>query len=572
MGLSPVYCILTALYLNDYIYRYIFVVSVLVRSCTCTLVEVSQLRMQLFVLLVPVIFNVYASCIARKVPPVSLGLESFGVKQKDGKFLGLLVKSEFARRFVEGPEDSRKVMEIRSRAVTFLSPEDRIILLSTSGGTGFRRALAILEFEMCIKIPDAKFSKYFQLHQVSEEEFAKYKGSLSKPSDHLFGYQFALVHTFPDEPILQTKGGEIWVYVGESDFKRQPGNEGELRRIGVPELKVGGSSSSITSNSCQSLGVALKSAADDTPNQQGNLSEEENAEGDSDAETDGENEEEVHPGSDAVLCTCLLLSEWTNLREGTTSSILRPNEPEHMEAEVVVMVRGKHGHTVVGQVVVRSALEIDRKCRETICNRAWSRRGVGTMYTENQLKNMLLGAKVWKWKIRDVAAYDEPATLRYFCEQPSQKSKMFFLKRSQLCDCRKHVAKIPASMTFLETADWFVNQLPDEMQASVAQTVYALAKTNSCIRIGTTCSGTDVCVAVLRDTVEWLNRWKVGLEVVGVKHGWFIYIYVYVYVYVYVFRYMFYNQYIYTHIIYIYVYMCTELRMPACRLDQVQSL
>ena len=488
----------------------------------------------------------YASCIARKVPPVSLGLESFGVKQKDGKFLGLLVKSEFARRFVEGPEDSRKVMEIRSRAVTFLSPEDRIILLSTSGGTGFRRALAILEFEMCIKIPDAKFSKYFQLHQVSEEEFAKYKGSLSKPSDHLFGYQFALVHTFPDEPILQTKGGEIWVDVGESDFKRQPGNEGELRRIGVPELKVGGSSSSITSNSCQSLGVALKSAADDTPNQQGNLSEEENAEGDSDAETDGENEEEVHPGSDAVLCTCLLLSEWTNLREGTTSSILRPNEPEHMEAEVVVMVRGKHGHTVVGQVVVRSALEIDRKCRETICNRAWSRRGVGTMYTENQLKNMLLGAKVWKWKIRDVAAYDEPATLRYFCEQPSQKSKMFFLKRSQLCDCRKHVAKIPASMTFLETADWFVNQLPDEMQASVAQTVYALAKTNSCIRIGTTCSGTDVCVAVLRDTVEWLNRWKVGLEVAGVKHGWFIYIYVYVYVYV--FRYMFYNQYIYIHI------------------------
>ena len=99
------------------------------------------------------------------------------VKKQNGttgvEYLGLLVKPQYAERFVQFPEDARKVMEIRPRKVSFIDAGDKLALVSTlavshAGPASTRTVLAILEFEGQIRIAVDKFDKFFGLHRVSQ--------------------------------------------------------------------------------------------------------------------------------------------------------------------------------------------------------------------------------------------------------------------------------------------------------------------------------------------------------------------------------------------------------------------
>lgn len=62
----------------------------------------------------------------------------------------------------------------------------------------------------------------------------------------------------------------------------------------------------------------------------------------------------------------------------------------------------------------------------------------------------------------------------------------------------------PASQTLKEIATFFVSKLSGEFKTLLQEG--ALAASNACIRVGSTCSGSDICVSVLRECVAFLNQ------------------------------------------------------------------
>ena len=88
-------------------------------------------------------------------------------KNEEGKACGLVVKENFARRFLES-EEERKVYEIRSKPIKFLSEGDKILLVSSPSELGGRRQVtAMLQFEGNIRIKCSSFQRYFSLHRTS---------------------------------------------------------------------------------------------------------------------------------------------------------------------------------------------------------------------------------------------------------------------------------------------------------------------------------------------------------------------------------------------------------------------
>lgn len=105
------------------------------------------------------------------------------VKSKQGRYCGLLVRSQHAEKFIL-PEGDRKIYEIRSKPLQFLKEGEKIVLISTKNGKRF--ALCVLEFQGCVKIKMSLFMKYYNLHRVSAGEFADFTASW--PSMDLVGH------------------------------------------------------------------------------------------------------------------------------------------------------------------------------------------------------------------------------------------------------------------------------------------------------------------------------------------------------------------------------------------------
>lgn len=131
------------------------------------------------------------------------------------KYVGLLVQGRFARRFLH-PEC--KTLEIRSKALNFLEPGECIALVSCHRGM-CRKILAILRFQKCFQIPLEGLESFQPLHCVTSEELKPFiTDAKRRGHDHVHGWSFSLVHTFPSPPALQCKSGEVWVHFELADL------------------------------------------------------------------------------------------------------------------------------------------------------------------------------------------------------------------------------------------------------------------------------------------------------------------------------------------------------------------
>lgn len=149
-----------------------------------------------------------------------------GVKKNaEGKACGLVVKENFARRFLES-EEERKVYEIRSKPIKFLSEGDKILLVSSPSELGGRRQVtAMLQFDGNIRIKCSSFQRYFSLHRTSTDEFQFLLENWSPAEDleYVWAWHLELVEKFdPPIPVRSVPGTISWTYLGPGDLLQDP--------------------------------------------------------------------------------------------------------------------------------------------------------------------------------------------------------------------------------------------------------------------------------------------------------------------------------------------------------------
>lgn len=151
--------------------------------------------------------------------PQALALIQQAVKTNPvGKYYGLLVQKKYAIRFISPTEP--KTLELRQCPVRFLSPGECVTLVACGSSDG-RQVLAILKFQKCFQIPLVALEAFKPLHCVSEEELASFRQkSAERGFNHMWGWQFALEHTFAEPPILtKTTGEVVWTCFATHDIQ-----------------------------------------------------------------------------------------------------------------------------------------------------------------------------------------------------------------------------------------------------------------------------------------------------------------------------------------------------------------
>ena len=439
---------------------------------------------------------------ASAVPTSREFLLKYKVKQReDGLFCGLLVKKPYALRFVEGRQCDRKTVEIRSKHVSFLECGERIGLVSTEVGSP-RKLLAVLEYEGCIKIMKDSFGSWYSMHRVTAAEFEECQQNWSdRENDHCFGYKFRLVHIFYGRPSVEgAHGAQVWWYF------RVPGKRPVLTQedsdAGCPSAKLAKtvSRASLSDTSCapsQSQPVKRKlsqafSAVADSPGPSQACREDRIEVLDFARELD-EVEPDDLPKGDCTMCLLLDECEWNSLQIGKANFFLRPFKANVME--FLVLIHSEDSYHQVGNIMV-SAFQ-SAKLYKPSKYRA--------IYSSSQLNAMKSHKEAWEWHVGEIKYLECHGKIRYIDVPPRGRNRPFLVENSKLGSFADAHA-FPREMNLAETGRFFLNQM-DEKQVQILESTLRSLDSKT-IRIGTTCSGTDICVLVLRETVKMLNESK----------------------------------------------------------------
>ena len=201
------------------------------------------------------------------------------------------------------------------------------------------------------------------------------------------------------------------------------------------------------------------------------------------------------------VCLVLMAAEWDALISGKERAILRPFQMHH--GKTTIIVRNPEGHVVVGSV---QWLESERFSHfsETRVAKLCS-----VVYKDTkQLAQMKQNKEKHIWKCKDVVAF-KPYVARFLDVAPRYRNRPFIVKDQELfahssCD------SFPKKLDLDDTARYFWSLLDEKMQLALRTTFRAVAKIRNTIRIGTTCSGTDVCIPVIKACVAFFNSLEAG--------------------------------------------------------------
>lgn len=370
------------------------------------------------------------------------------VQQKKGAFIGLLVQRKYAERFFEG-----KVFELRSFKVNFLEVGQCIALISC--GDGARRVLAILEFHGCIQIPLTQLAVFQAMHKLDNEEMASFMGRIQKKNkDHVWAWHFSLkCQIWPPLPLPNTSA-EIWMHFTMEEIHAESNIQANDTSQSNSEFAAARSSSSV------SLGVSSQPL--------------------SDLAVEIQEEWQVHE-----TAVCLTKAEWACLNSGKTSCLVRGYQPT---VELLLVVLHFEDLQAVGFVRVAATEKFQTANKFTEDPRL---KGV---YTARELRSMR--AKQCLWCISEVTAFSASAPVAL--PRRMAVSNRPFTVRSTLLH-----QLAPQKADLQEIAAFFLNSLPAE-QRDVIMKVGATLR-GKCIRVGTTCSGSDICIPCLRSVLDVIS-------------------------------------------------------------------
>ena len=422
--------------------------------------------------------------------------ELSGVKQRQGEYLGLLVHERYARRFIaESPED-RKSMEIRNKRCTFLQEGEKLLLVATSGSRSHhrRQILAVLEFQGCLKILVTDFEKYYSLHKVTPEELrsSQIHPASTKAEDgsqsHWWAWQMRTHHIF-DPPLVwhdSRAGPVIWCYISPDSLSLQD-----------PECPcsspstASGSTPLKRSATVESESVASFPSAKKRKSQSPQVDE---VAPDLDCEEipwDFSNPDEK------VTCMILSQTEWDGIARDA-SAILKPFKTRDMH--LCILIRRSAGYSWVGVLTLKSVEQLDAGKLDTKSLLSLTK----GMYTKLELEQKKTSKNLFLWTCKDIIILSEAVPLSWI--DNTWRNRTCVMTASRL-KATSHVAEAK-TLDLKETCQHFLQCCDPSYRDEIFETLKHLSKKT--LRLATACSGTDICITVVKQTLQLLNELQAG--------------------------------------------------------------
>ena len=388
-----------------------------------------------------------------------------------------MVQEKFANRFI-ATESQRKTMEIRTKPVKFLSVGDRVALVSTASQSTKRLCLAILEFRGCLKIDVGDLVKYQQFHRASPAEL---DAVLSGTALECWGWQLSAVHIF-DHPLLCNKpctGPMVWLYLNPEELScsapaGQPDLSDSYARSSTSDLDHSSSISFLE----RKRSLSPSDAATPTAKQLRTATA------------------EVVEGIDfedplaRVMCMVLQPHEWNRLKGSVIPCLVRPFRTK--EKRIFALVLSQSGYSWVGILSVGHCIPYAdaTPTLQSACTKGCDKVDLTNLQKKKD--------KLFCWQMDEVSVLDVSSSVAWVDQ--SYKNRTFTLPVSRL---NATEATHPTSLDLRETCEYFVDLCPDVFTKRIVDTLKNLH--GGRIRVGTTCSGSDICITVLRQTLQKLT-------------------------------------------------------------------
>ena len=397
------------------------------------------------------------------------------LRTTDGQVHGLMIKEEFCHLFLAEP-DQRKTYEIRKNNVSFLKPGDKIALLAISSRSIHWKIVCILEFKGSKKIYNSEFSEYSDLHRLTEQA---YKDMFNWASQGFcWAWIFEPVASFENTVRLPIERGcQVWRRFPTSDII----HDCELRSV----------DSQTTVPITESLSFESLKNTPTHPMKKSDSGSTDLGQSLVDAIQHPQNNPELEqlvnqcmdPASN-ITVTAIVLSEteWNDILHQKTSAIVRPFQTQH--TLLYALLKKLDGYYWAGILTLQG-------CKEETQGQILSE----TCYTKNQLRSM---KQFFLWRFNDIQCLHEASRTR--------------LIRSTFCNrtfniplCHLHAPVVPpAKLDLRDTCWYFVDLCEERFRSSLLQQITKLD--GHSIRVGTACSGSDICVTTLIQSLEYLNQ------------------------------------------------------------------
>lgn len=414
--------------------------------------------------------------------------------REDGNYLALTVKTPHAEKFCADLAN-RKSYEIRKGKLTFLKEGERACLLKVdsrcrdSSGSAVWQVLAILEFRGCIKILNSEVDSYFEFHQVEPNEFAQLQAGWSGSNDFCFAWKFETVEVFQQPLQVPSKpGARGWVWISLDELHDFSSHSSQAAGFYQTNKRLASSSSTIlpfetppakrskseeTVQDCSVVGT-------ETPGTHETVS------------TDPGREIECLkdlPHDSQVVAVILQPYEWKALLRGEPC-IVRSFACRH--SRLFIVVRDQEAFYWVG---VASSITFE----ETTWKAVSQSESCKAVYDKMQLEHMKDKKKLCIWTMLEIDVVSEPSRTAWL-DGSAYRNRTFKVRFSHLNSPR---VSPPKSLDLRETCRYFVDYMPEMYRNSLLGQISKLS--GKTLRVGAACSGSDICINVLKQTLEHLN-------------------------------------------------------------------
>ena len=441
-----------------------------------------------------------------------------GVHMKNQKYCGLLVQEQWAIQFL-APKESRKVYEIRKNPLKMLNTGDRIILVSMRKDEvagRVRECIAILEYQGCTSIRHEDFAMFFPLHRVPDRSYQQMRNEWKGDPGHCWAWHFRLVHEL--QPRLRiprdlSSGCEqCFLYVDVERLERVSTDSKPLMYDGSNNLvqcedlanhlldhgHLHSSEQSTVAHDVweQSL---VPEAAEMAHDLDGDMEPQEEEEEDASVcespRCDPEGPSSVHgelsslSESEEHYCIILQEKEWLNLLKGG-SGFLRSFKIAK-SSRLIAILKKEIGYYAVAFLCVSACETFSLRSMPSLSN----------VYGRDQVQHMKSWKNVFHIQLSEIEKFDVENAISFVSNK--HRNRLFKLSTTQLC---KGVSRAPAAMNLAETARYFMDCCGDEGRSEILRRVQQLNQSGKTkLRVATACSGSDICITVLEQTIAYLN-------------------------------------------------------------------
>ena len=196
-----------------------------------------------------------------------------------------------------------------------------------------------------------------------------------------------------------------------------------------------------------------------------------------------------------VQCIMLPESTWEKMKQNSGGYFLRGYALRQVPQKLFVLVNVGDGTSChyVGQINV---------CKSVELNRVYHVKQYETNASEAKfwIEKIKAEKLVFAWKINKVKALKAPTAVRFTAAR--FRNRHFTCFKSQLNQGIMGLT-MPRPSLF-STPAWFINLLPTENYKHLQEVAAELDGTE--LRVGTACSGIDVCVDAIRGLIEGINH------------------------------------------------------------------